>query len=82
MKVLRPGGNFVCKALENPEFSDFRESMRANFMRIRTQKPRASRNESMETYLVCLGFREDAEERRERRDRLPHNKNKHKRQGY
>jgi len=55
-KVLKPGGNFVCKVLEGPDFQYFRQQLKPRFREIKTQKPDASRDESMETYLIGLGY--------------------------
>ncbi len=66
--VLKPGGSFVCKVFESPDFQQFRSKMQKKFGSIRTLKPRACRDESMETYLVCKGFAQEPEERKVRED--------------
>lgn len=66
--LLKPAGSFVCKVFESEEFQAFREERRREYAILRTVKPRACRDESMEVYLVCLGFGQDAEPRRERPD--------------
>lgn len=65
---LEPGGAFLCKVLEGPDFDHFRESLRPRFASLRTIKPKASRDESMETYLAALGFGKAPEARRDRPD--------------
>ncbi len=55
--VLRPGGNFVCKVLEGPELPAFRQRLAEQFATVKVTKPDASRDESMETFVVCLGWR-------------------------
>ncbi len=77
-ELLAKGGRFVCKVLEGPELKAFRESLRPAYKQVRTMKPDASREESMETYLVCTGFGEDPEEKRARPDHQ-HRKTKGKR---
>ncbi len=57
LNLLAPKGNFVCKVLEGPELPDMRRRISQHFTEVKVTKPDASRNESMETYLVGLGFR-------------------------
>lgn len=54
--MLARGGHFVCKILESPDTPAFRKSLEPHFAQVRTMKPDASRDESMETYLVCQGY--------------------------
>lgn len=68
MKVLAKKGNFVCKIFDSPEVKPFRESLREHFREVRTLKPDASRDESTETYIICLGYLEEPEEKRARPD--------------
>ncbi len=67
-KVLAPKGAFVCKIFESPEVKPFREKLRPSFKTTRTIKPDASRDESMETYIICMGYGEEPEEKRARPD--------------
>ncbi len=60
-QVLAPGGAFVCKVFESPELPAFRKELAGRFRSVRQRKPEASRNESMETYLVALGFGEETD---------------------
>ncbi len=66
--TLVKGGNFVCKIFESPEVQHFRESLRDKFEATRMIKPDACRDESRETYIVCTGFGNEPEARRERPD--------------
>lgn len=68
LQALRPGGSFVCKIFESLEFQTFRAAMQRKFRAVRTRKPAACRDESIEIYLICLGFGEPPEERKERVD--------------
>lgn len=68
LQNLAPGGSFTCKIFDSPEVNIFRERLRPHFKAIRTLKPDASRDESIETYIVCTGFGQPPEPRRERRD--------------
>lgn len=83
-RMLIPGGHFVCKVLEGPDFPAWRKSVQSKFGEIKTMKPDASRDESMETYLVGLGY---GKEPRQKLGKTVHQrrkirKKKKKRQGY
>lgn len=56
-RVLRPGGNFLCKVFQGDEFESFRREVANRFPSCRTHAPEASRKESRETYVVAKGFR-------------------------
>ena len=56
-RVLRPGGTFVAKIFQGAEFEDARSAVRESFVRVRTIRPKATRDESYEVFLVGLGFR-------------------------
>ncbi len=53
--TLTPGGSFVGKIFQGPEFEDARRALRALFDTVRILKPEASRQESYEVFLVGLG---------------------------
>ncbi|OIO05144.1 MAG: 50S rRNA methyltransferase [Desulfovibrionaceae bacterium CG1_02_65_16] len=57
LRRLTPGGNFVAKIFEGPDAKDFQESLRPYFEKVRGFKPKSSRAESKETFIVGLGFR-------------------------
>jgi len=57
LRRLKPGGNFVAKIFEGPDAKDFQESLRPYFEKIRGFKPKSSRAESKETFILGLGFR-------------------------
>lgn len=57
VQVLRPGGAFVCKAFEGEEVPALVAEVRPLFERFRRVKPRGTRSESVELYLVGQGFR-------------------------
>ena len=54
--VLRPGGTFVAKIFQGAEFEDARASVREVFDKVRIIRPKATRDESYELFLVGLGF--------------------------
>ena len=55
--VLGPGGTFVAKIFQGAEFEDARAAVREVFERVRIIRPKATRDESYEVFLVGLGFR-------------------------
>lgn len=54
--VLKPGGAFVAKAFQGGETAGVLKLLRAHFTDVRHVKPKASRAESAEVYLVATGF--------------------------
>jgi len=61
LKRLKPGGNFVAKIFEGPDAKGFQESLKPFFEKVRGFKPKSSRPESKETFIVGLGFRAEVE---------------------
>ncbi len=55
-RLLRPGGNLVCKIFYGPETENFRTGLVERFKTVKLRKPDACRNESIETYVIGLGF--------------------------
>jgi 23S rRNA (uridine2552-2'-O)-methyltransferase len=55
-RVLKPGGNFVCKVFQGEGFDEFVRDARNSFERVRVIKPEASRSASREVYLVARNF--------------------------
>jgi 23S rRNA (uridine2552-2'-O)-methyltransferase len=55
--VLAPGGNFVGKLFQGPDFKRLTEVVRARFAVQRTAKPASSRQISIEQYVIGKGFR-------------------------
>jgi 23S rRNA (uridine2552-2'-O)-methyltransferase len=55
--LLAPGGNFVGKLFQGPEFKKLSESVRARFELGKTAKPASSRQISIEQYVVGKGFK-------------------------
>lgn len=53
---LRPGGNFVAKIFMGPDVQSIAGEMRGLFRRVHSFKPRSSRSESKETFLVGMGL--------------------------
>ncbi len=55
--VLKPGGTFVAKAFQGGETAGVIKLLKAHFADVRHIKPKASRTESSEVYLVATGFK-------------------------
>lgn len=53
---LKQGGNFVVKIFEGPDVKEYRESLNTIFSKVKTFKPKSSRAESKEIFVVGLGF--------------------------
>ena len=54
--VLVPGGTLVAKIFQGPELEEARSAMRETFGKVRIIRPKATRDESYEVFLVGLGF--------------------------
>lgn len=55
--VLSPGGNFVGKLFQGPDFKKLTEQVRARFETAKTAKPASSRQISIEQYVIGKGFK-------------------------
>jgi 23S rRNA (uridine2552-2'-O)-methyltransferase len=55
--LLAPGGNFVGKLFQGPDFKRLTEAVRARFTSAKTAKPASSRQISIEQYVIGKGFR-------------------------
>ncbi len=54
---LKVGGHFVVKIFEGPDVRAYTDSLRKMFSKVKTFKPKSSRQESKENFIVGLGFR-------------------------
>jgi len=54
---LKPGGALVTKIFQGTGFDDYRRELCASFKQVATRKPKSSRSESREVFLVARGFR-------------------------
>lgn len=52
---LLPGGCFVCKIFQGPEFKEFSDTVKNIFKDQKTFKPQSSRKASKEIYVVGIG---------------------------
>ena len=57
LKKLNSGGSFVCKIFMGGEEKKFAQILRQDFTHVHFFKPKASRAESREMFLVALGFK-------------------------
>ena len=57
LDVLSPGGAFVCKVFAGGAEGELLDRLKANFETVRHAKPKASRAESAEKYVVAKGFK-------------------------
>lgn len=55
--ILRPGGCFVTKMFRGPNTPFLVAKSEVFFNEVRVVKPKSSRNASMESFLLCQGFR-------------------------
>lgn len=55
LATLAPGGAFVGKLFQGPDFQALMKRCRAAFAEVATQKPKSSRPESIELYVVAKG---------------------------
>lgn len=56
-QTLKPGGSLVVKLFHGEGFDDFVRAMRQAYGAVRVRKPKASRPQSRETYLVATNYR-------------------------
>lgn len=54
-KLLKPGGNFVCKIFQGESFQEFSESVKNSFKQHKIFKPQSSRKASKEIYIIGIG---------------------------
>ncbi|MEK7265019.1 MAG: RlmE family RNA methyltransferase, partial [Pseudomonadota bacterium] len=55
--VLAPGGAFVCKVFQGGAEGELLERLKENFATVKHAKPKSSRADSAEMYVVATGFR-------------------------
>lgn len=55
-KLLKSGGNFYCKVFEGEDFKLFFEAIRGKFEFAKIVKPKSSRKESREVFVLGKGF--------------------------
>jgi len=55
--LLEPGGNFYCKVFEGEDFKGFVDQVRGRFAMVKIVKPKSSRSESPEVFVLGMGFK-------------------------
>jgi 23S rRNA (uridine2552-2'-O)-methyltransferase len=54
--LLERGGNLYVKVFEGEDFKEFVDSVRKNFKTVKIVKPKSSRRESREVFVLAMGF--------------------------
>jgi 23S rRNA (uridine2552-2'-O)-methyltransferase len=57
VEVLKPGGVFIAKAFQGGETASLIAELKRDFAEVRNFKPKASRADSSEVYVVATGFK-------------------------
>lgn len=55
-RFLKPNGHFVAKLFHSEEFENFRKELQARFGKIEILRPKSTRTESKEIFLIGLGY--------------------------
>ncbi|WP_140986074.1 RlmE family RNA methyltransferase [Asticcacaulis tiandongensis] len=58
LRNLKPGGTFVTKAFQGGETKDILLTLKTHFREVKHFKPKASRADSSELYVVALGYKD------------------------
>jgi 23S rRNA (uridine2552-2'-O)-methyltransferase len=56
-QVLKPGGDLLIKLFEGEGVAEFRQQLKEHFQQVLTRKPKASRDNSREFYILARTFR-------------------------
>lgn len=57
LEILKPGGTFIAKVRQGGAEADLLALLKKHFNTVKHAKPKASRQDSAETYLVASGFK-------------------------
>ena len=57
-ELLESGGNIYVKVFEGEDFKEFVESVRKNFKTVKVVKPKSSRSESREIFVLGMGYKD------------------------
>lgn len=55
-KHLKPKGTVILKVFVGADFQDFVKELKGMFRKVNNFKPKACRDRSFETYLICMGL--------------------------
>ncbi|MFP4214062.1 MAG: RlmE family RNA methyltransferase [Desulfohalobiaceae bacterium] len=56
-EYLRPGGHLACKVFVGPDLPELQKEMQGTFKKVKNLKPKSSRSESKETFILGLEFK-------------------------
>jgi 23S rRNA (uridine2552-2'-O)-methyltransferase len=56
-EFLEPRGNFYCKVFEGEDFKEFVNQVRGRFTTVKIVKPKSSRSESREVFVLGMGYK-------------------------
>lgn len=56
-RFLRPRGHFVCKLFHSEGFEPFRDELRRKFQRVEVLRPKSTRKESKEIFLIGMQWK-------------------------
>lgn len=56
-ELLLPNGNYYCKAFQGEDFPEFVKEVEVQFNKVKIVKPKSSRVESREVFVLGMGFR-------------------------
>ena len=59
-RFLRPGGNFVCKFFHSDDFQELKKQMEARYGRVEVLRPKSTRKESKEIFLIGISKKKKA----------------------
>jgi 23S rRNA (uridine2552-2'-O)-methyltransferase len=55
-RMLKPGGHFICKLFHSEDFDSFRKQLLKSFKKVEAIRPKSTRKESKEIFLVGIGY--------------------------
>jgi 23S rRNA (uridine2552-2'-O)-methyltransferase len=56
-RFLKTNGTFIAKLFHSEDFEAFRATLKQNFEKVEVLRPKSTRKESKEVFLVGIGFR-------------------------
>ena len=55
-RFLKPRGTFICKLFHSEGFEELRRDLRARFARVEVLRPKSTRKESKEVFLIGMQY--------------------------